>query len=59
VKKSTVGGAVGVCESASIANLFASKYHDLYICVAYDAMEMQDINKELCVSIATSESWKT
>ena len=45
---STVCDAVdGKCDSHDIANLFASKYRDLYTNVAFDDVELQCIRNEL------------
>jgi len=46
--RSAVSGVVdGLCDSSDIANLFASKFQDLYTQVSYDCNDMQNIRDEL------------
>jgi len=42
----------GMCNSSDIANLFASKYPDLYTSVSYDDADMQEIRNNLSTSLA-------
>jgi len=44
----------GMCNSSDIANLFASKYQDLYTSVSYDDADMQEIRNNLSTSLANN-----
>jgi len=50
--RSAVSGVVdSLCDSTEIANLFASKFQDLYTQVPYDSVDMQNIRDELQESL--------
>ena len=52
-----VSGVVdGLCDSSNIANLFASKFQNLYTRVSYDFTDMQNICDELDESLLNGGS---
>ena len=42
----------GACEPHDVADIFATKYHDLYTCVSYSCSDMSQIRRDVTDSVA-------